>query len=83
MDNNNYHWDQYYTIDEPGLAEYVFDELHILQNASLTLTTEAGVTKTLIAKKVNCILLYFQKNALRLATIIAACQKNYIRMLLY
>ena len=35
LDNSKHHWDQYYMLDEPGVTSYLFDELHLINNASL------------------------------------------------
>lgn len=50
IDNNKYHWDQYYVIDETDTS-CTFDELHILNNATVALPGD-GTERKLIAKKV-------------------------------
>lgn len=50
LDNDDHHWDQYYTLDETQKNEYFFHELHLNQNASLQMV--AGRPQNLTVVKV-------------------------------
>ena len=56
LDNNKNHWDHLYILDELNVdgstkTDFYFDELYLLQNATLELKKEDDVNKTLECNK--------------------------------
>ena len=52
LDGGGTTWDTYYTLDEPGVVNYAFDEVHLTHNVSLHLKYGDDVPRNLTAVKI-------------------------------
>lgn len=52
IDNNARSWDHYYTLDEVGVTDYYFDEVHLTRNISLQLKSGDGINRGLSITKI-------------------------------
>ena len=50
LDNSGWNWDQYYTLDEPGIVRYQFNEVHLLRGASLQMLADTTPRNLTILK---------------------------------
>ena len=51
LDNKGNNWDHRYILDEGNQNHYYFDEIHLLQNASLEMKTGDSRNRTLVCNK--------------------------------
>ena len=52
LDGGGATWDLYYTLDEPSMVNYTFDELHLTHSASLHMKSGDDVSRSLTAVKI-------------------------------
>ena len=52
LDGGGATWDLYYTLDEPSMENYTFDELHLTNKASLQMKSGDDVSRSLTAVKI-------------------------------
>ena len=52
LDGGGATWDLYYTLDEPSMVNFTFDELHLTNSASLQMKSGDDVSRSLTAVKI-------------------------------